>query len=242
MAPKKIFGIRFKNTLLLEAALMHPSYRNETPGAPRGKHENFDRLEFLGDALLNEIICRRLYALYPEADEGGLSRLRSIIVSRRILSRIARELGLPKYVKLGGSLIRQKQFLKAKIYADALEAFFAALYFDQGPARTERFILRAFRNYFDARRLFRLDPNPKSTLQELAQRHWRKLPLYSGEFAEGRFKITVAIDRQRRALASGRSRRDAEDKAARLLIRSLRQELVGRLNKKSSGKKLRSVS
>ena len=238
--PKKIFGIRFKNPRRLEAALTHPSYRNENPpGAPL---ENFDRLEFLGDSILNLVICRRLYALFPDADEGVLSRLRSILVSWKILARVAKNLKLSGWLKLGKSLEAQKDLLKYKIYDDSLEAFFAALYFDRGFKAVEDFILKHFRSFFDAKKLFRLDPNPKSTLQELAQKHWQKLPTYTSQMLPDGVKTVVSIHRTRQAEAAARTRRESEEKAARLLIRKIRQELVGRLAKKSSVRKSRKKS
>ncbi len=232
----KIFGFTFRNPKLLEAALLHPSYRNEN--AVRKDYANFDRMEFFGDAVLNFIICRKIYALFPDADEGVLSKLRSILVSRRILARIARETGLYKKIFLGKYLLKQKMFMKTKIFADCFESFIAALYFDQGFAKTEKFILKYFNSYFDTKKLFRLDPNPKSTLQELVQKHWQKLPEYQSEQTEKGIETTVTLGRNRKTTASARTRQESEEKAARQLIRMLRQELVGRFNKKSSGKKL----
>lgn len=236
LRPKKFF-MKFKNALLHDAAFMHPSYRNES--LVEGKYDDFDRLEFFGDSILNFVICRKIYKLFPKADEGLLSRLRSILVSRKILSRIARELDLPKWLKLGKSLESQEDFLKSKMYADAFEALIAAIYFDQGFEKTERFLLKCFASYFDVKKLFRLDPNPKSTLQEIAQRHWQKLPFYTSENNEKGCKTLVLINQRLKAKAEGRNRQESEEKAARLLIRKLRQELLGRLKRTSSGKKLR---
>jgi ribonuclease-3 len=166
--------LKFKNKIWLESSLAHPSYRNENPSY-KFSHD-FDRLEFFGDCVLNYVVCRKLFAKFPQADEGLLSRLRSILVSRKILSRIVRETDLTKHLKLGRGLQGQDDFLKSKIYADAYEAVIAAIYFDQGFDKTEKFLLKCFAGYFDIKKLFRLDPNPKSTLQELSQRHWQKLP------------------------------------------------------------------
>ena len=232
---KKKFAVRFLNQDLYQAALKHPSYRNENP--PEAL-EDFDRLEFFGDAILNFVICKKIFPLYPKADEGMLSRLRSILVSRKILFRIARQAGLLPIIKLGRGLHEQEDFLKAKIAADSFEALLGALYLDQGLERTEKFILKYFHPYFDAKKLFRLDPNPKSTLQELAQRHWQKLPAYSSETTEKGVKTTVSISRGRHASALSRTRKESEEKAARLLIRVIRQEVLGRAKKKSSAGKL----
>lgn len=235
--PAKKFFVRFKNPRLLEAAFFHPSYRNETP--LDFKHEDFDRLEFLGDSILNWVICRKIYQKFPLADEGILSRLRSILVSRKILSRIARQINLPQWLKLGKSLENQDDFLKSKMYADAFEALIAAIYFDQGFDKTEKFLLKCFRGYFDMRKLFQLDPNPKGTLQDLSQRNWQKLPTYASQPFEKGSRTLVFIHQRLKANAEGRNRQESEEKAARLLIRKLRQVLLGRLKRKSSGKKLR---
>ncbi|MBN1688778.1 MAG: ribonuclease III [Candidatus Omnitrophica bacterium] len=231
-----MLGITFRNPLLLEAALRHPSYRNENPMPGL---EDFDRLEFFGDVILNFIVCQKLFNDFPKANDGALSRLRSILVSRKILSRIAQEIGLTRHIKLSKSLRKQKEISKAKIFADTFEAFFAAIYLDQGMHKAEPFILKHFHSYFDAKRLFRLDPNPKSTLQELSQKTWQKLPIYQNEFSPRGVKTTIAIDRRRKTTAVAKTRRKSEEKAARLLIRKIRQEFVSRSKKKSSGKKLR---
>lgn len=228
--------LRFKNRAFYQAAISHPSYRNENP-ALYTDLENFDRLEFFGDAILNFVICKKIYPLFPQADEGMLSRLRSILVSRKILFRIARQMGLIRSLNLGRGLHEQEDFLKIKLAADALEALIGALYLDQGLERTEKFILKHFRTYFDAKKLFRLDPNPKSTLQELVQKRWQKLPIYLSETTAKGVKTTVSITRARRANATARTRKDSEEKAARLLIRLIRQEALGRVKKKSSAGK-----
>ncbi len=230
-------GIRVRKSGLLAAALIHPSYRNEMP-CP--KLENFDRLEFFGDAILNFVVCRKLFALFPEADEGFLSKVRSILVSRKILARIAREHRLSRFIRIGKSLKAQIGTSRDKVLADSLEALFAAVYLDGGFPKVERFILASFAPYFDCRRLFRLDPNPKSTLQELAQKHWKKLPLYSNEPVPEGSRTVVQIHRFK-ASAVAATRRDSETQAARLLLRKLRQELGRSEKKSSSGRKLRKI-
>lgn len=229
--------LRFRNPKLRDAAVCHPSYRNEN--IAEKFCDDFDRLEFFGDCVLNFVVCRKLYKKFPEADEGMLSRLRSILVSRKILSRIARECGFAKQMKLGRGLAELDDFAKAKMHADGFEAYIAAYYFDQGFERTEKFLLKCFAGYFDVRKLFRLDPNPKSTLQEISQRHWQKLPVYQSEPAEGGVMASAAVNLRKKAKAFGRNRQEAEENAARLLIRKLRQELVGRLKRRSSGRKVR---
>ncbi len=233
---QRVFRIRFKNAKLLDSALFHPSYRNENACSILF---DFDRLEFFGDSILNYVVCRHLYHHFPEANEGMLSRLRSILVSRKILSRLCRETGLYKMIQLNKSLQCQPLFTKTKIFADAFESFLAAIYLDQGLPKTEKFILKYFKPYFDAKRLFRLDPNPKSTLQEISQRQWQKLPVYTSEMTPLGMKCIVMIGRTKKAAAVARTRQESEEKAARLLIQKIRQTLVRRPKKSSSGRKLR---
>ncbi len=219
---QKILGIRFKKPLGYESAMTHPSFRYEN----QIKHlEHFDRMEFLGDAILNEVICLKIYQTFKDADEGLLSRLRSTLVSRRILIKISRDLKLNQFMLLGRGFKKSSpSFLKAKILADVFEALLAAIYFDRGKKITEKFILEQFDEYFDIKKLFRLDPNPKSTLQEISQKHWKKLPQYECEVTAKGVQVTAWIDGQKRAKAISKSRKEAEEKAARALVIKLRKK------------------
>lgn len=219
---QKVLGVKIKKKRGYESALTHPSFRYENK-VPELDH--FDRMEFLGDAILNEVICRKIYYLFQDADEGLLSRLRSTLVSRKILIKISRTLKLSKFMRLGRGFKKSSPaFLKAKVSADVFEALIAAIYFDCGKKAAEKFILDHFHHYFDIKKLFRLDPNPKSTLQEISQRYWKKLPQYdSAQTAKG-IQITAWIDGQKRAKAVARSRKEAEEKAARALIIKLRKK------------------
>ncbi len=228
----------FRKDRLIHSATIHPSYRHENRHFPVCRNlENFDRLEFFGDAILNYVVCRKLYASFPDADEGLLSRLRSILVSRKILGRIARKIGLRSLLKLGRGILNDKNHAQSKLFVDALEALFGAYYLDRGLSKTERFILRLYEGYFDVKKLIRIDPNPKSTLQELAQKHWQVLPVYKNEPHTRGIRCAVSVRPDLKATAESKTRRDAEEKAARILIRKLRQDLLRRSKKSSSGKK-----
>lgn len=215
-------NLSFTNPKLLEAALTHPSYRNERPHL---RLADFDRLEFFGDAILNYVICCELIEDFPEANEGILSRFRSTLVSRRILSRVARELKLGKQMKLGQGLQREKGTLQSKILADTLEAVIAAIYEDQGLESAREFILKHFRSYVNPRRLLRLDPNPKSTLQELSQKTWKKIPEYGWKPTRLGIQVQVRVGRKYRVTVTGKNRKELEEKAARELLKKLRREL-----------------
>ena len=221
---RKILGFRVKTLPVYRAALTHPSFRNENFLITKGL-EDFDRLEFLGDSILNEVICQKLFEKFPEADEGMLSKLRSILVSQKILSRIAQALEL-QHVLLISKNLRQnfKDFLKAKLLTDALEALFAAIYFDHGHNKVEAFILKHFKKYFDPKLLFRLDPNPKSTLQEMTLKKWQKLPEYTHAFSDKGVKTTVSAGGKRKASALHKIKRESEVLASRALIQRLRKE------------------
>ena len=95
---KKYLGVKFKRARFIASAVIHPSYRNENVCEKMG---DFDRLEFFGDSILNFVVCQKLFRTFPKYDEGVLSRLRSIIVSRKILYRVACETGLPKFLQIG---------------------------------------------------------------------------------------------------------------------------------------------
>lgn len=220
---KHVLKIPVHNLSWYQAALTHPSFRNENA---IGKDlEDFDRLEFLGDSILNEIVCQKLFTLFPEADEGLLSKLRSILVSQRVLSRIAKTIKLGKILHVGKSLRHNlKGPPETKILTDTLEALFAAIFFDQGRAKTETFILKHFKGYFDPKLLFRLDPNPKSTLQEMTLKKWQKLPEYKHVYSSKGVTTTVSIGRKRKAKRFDKIKRDSELKAARALIQFLRKE------------------
>jgi ribonuclease-3 len=221
---RKILGFPVRSLAFYRAALTHPSFRNENFRLTKGL-EDFDRLEFLGDSILNEAICQKLYEKFSEADEGMLSKLRSILVSQKILSRIAQDMKLHGVLLLSKNLRQNfKDILKAKLLTDALEALFAAVYFDHGQAKVRAFILRLFKRYFDPKLLFRLDPNPKSTLQEITLKQWQKLPEYTHTFSEKGVKTTVSAGGKRKASALHKVKRESEVLAARALIRKLRKE------------------
>jgi ribonuclease-3 len=219
MQKRRYFGIKFANPRLLETALTHPSYRNEHPELRVG---NFDRFEFFGDAVLNYVICCELIRIFPDANEGILSRYRSTLVSKRILSRVAKDIKLGRFLKLGQGLKEEKGGQQAKILADALEALIAAIYEDQGLDAAGQFIRKHLGPYLNPRRLLRLDPNPKSMLQELAQKQWKKIPEYRWKPHKQGIRVEVRVGKKHCVAVTGKYRKELEEKAARELLRKLR--------------------
>lgn len=219
---EKIIGFKFRRKELLQAALNHPSYQSD--GQVIQTVENFQRLEFLGDSILNFFVAGKLYHLFPKANEGMLSRLRSILVSRKLLARIARSIRLRTYLLLGKRKQKQPEANHEKILADAFEALIAAIYFDRGEKAVQRFLMKYFKPYFDQKKLFQLDPNPKSTLQEYTQKKFGVLPVYQVRNTKNRksFLASVTIRGKKNAKGEGRTKQEAESQAAAALLKKLK--------------------
>jgi ribonuclease III len=211
------FGYVPQRTELFVTALTHRS---------ASSHNN-ERLEFLGDAVLNLLVAEHLYAQYPEVDEGALSRLRARIVSAEPLAQIAQGLELGEVVQLGGGELKSGGFRRASILADALEAIIGAVFLDRGLDAARGLVLPLVVPLMQ-----RLpDPStlkdPKTRLQEWLQARGEALPAYrvltvTGEPHEQHFEVECRIDEPRLAsLGSGSSRRRAEQQAAAELLRRL---------------------
>lgn len=205
-------GYRFKNPELLQAALTHASHSED-------RLSSNERLEFLGDAVLAAVVCELLYREYPELLEGDLTRIKSAVVSRRCCARVAERLGLQKYVLLGRGVPHDSS-LPRSVLADALESIIAAIFLDRGYQSARKFVRRQFRE--EIRRLARSgsDENYKSMLQHYAQKHLGHPPAYvvleeKGPDHSKSFLIAVRLGERQYEPAWGRTKKDAEQKAAR---------------------------
>lgn len=219
-APVKLaqhIGVNFANPELLEMALRHRSAGNK----------NNERLEFLGDAVLNLVIANQLYAMHSEATEGELSRWRASLVREESLAVIARELDLGSYLVLGSGEMKSGGFRRDSILADALEATIGAVYLDQGFDIARALLVRLFdrmlRDLPDAASL----KDPKTRLQEWLQGQKRELPSYEvtkvrGQAHKQMFEVTCRLDdTQQMAIGNGSSRRKAEQAAAESMFQAL---------------------
>ena len=214
-------GLSFRSKKLLFTALAHPSYQSNN--ASNRSPINFQRLEFLGDAILNFFIARKLYSLFPEANEGLLSRLRSTLVSQKLLARISRSMSLISFLLVGKREQLPFALAREKVLADAFEALIAAIYLDRGLKATEQFLWKHFERRLDQKKLFRFDPNPKSTLQEYVQKRFHILPSYQpGAQHRNRFTTWVSIRGTKKTKGEGRTRQEAEVCAAANLLRKLK--------------------
>jgi ribonuclease-3 len=206
----KTFAYQFQDLSLLEDALTHRSV---------GRRNN-ERLEFLGDAILDFVVSDMIFRNRPEADEGDLSRLRASLVKDTRLAEIAASIGLGEYLILGSGERKSGAQRRGSILADALEAIFGAIYLDAGFAAVDNVIRRVFgalvNDLPDSEEL----KDPKSRLQEFLQGSGYALPEYrvetvSGEAHKQLFDVSCSAEElQLIARGHGTTRRDAEQEAA----------------------------
>ena len=160
-------GFSFKNPSLLHQALVHLSYCNENNLDPSASYE---RLEFLGDAVLELAVSTELYSRFPDADEGELTKTRSSLVRRETLAKIARRIALGSYLFVGKGVETSNGREQDSVLSAAFEALIAAVYIDQGNEFTRNLILRLFDDQLALTEKTGAPPeNPKSLLQELVQ-------------------------------------------------------------------------
>jgi ribonuclease III len=218
---ERSLGYVFTHPELCHAALTHRS-----AGA-----EHNERLEFLGDSILNCSVARMLYEAHPDADEGALSRLRATLVSGETLAQIAAELGLGDHLRLGPGELKSGGFRRASILADALEALLGAIFLDSGFDAAAAVVARVV-----ASRLSQLPAadslkDPKTRLQEALQARGLALPVYTLTAVTGdphlqSFTISCEVPIFGiSAVGEGGSRRRAEQLAAAKLLQLLPAEM-----------------
>ena len=213
-------GYAFRDPALHELALSHRSV-----GA-----RNNERLEFLGDALVNLLVAEMLYERFPKADEGELTRLRARLVSEPALAAIARELELGDMLHLGPGELKSGGFRRASILADAFEALIAAVYLDGGWQVCRDTVRGLFDAHVDVAAV-NTDKDAKTRLQELLQAHALALPVYdlvgsSGADHAKVFDVACVVDAcALRIEGRGSSRRAAEQAAATAALPLVEQKL-----------------
>jgi ribonuclease-3 len=217
---QQAIGYTFRNPALLDEALTHTSYVNETRSeAPKDN----ERLEFLGDAVLALIISEHVAAAWPDLAEGALSKLRAHLVSEATLARVARRLDLGRLIRLGRGEERTQGRDKESILANTLEAVLAAVYRDGGLEAARSFTLGAFAQELrDAESREGREPlagDYKTQLQEWSQRTYDSVPRYVTERESGpdhrkTFAIHVLVQGRVLGRGTGRSKKEAEQAAA----------------------------
>jgi ribonuclease-3 len=207
-------GYAFRDPELVRSALAHPSWANEMD-AGRGN----ERLEFLGDAVLDLVIAHALYAAHPEWEEGELTRARAALVNQQALAAVARSLGIGRWVRLGRTEQRSAGEEKDRVLANCFEALIGAVFLDGGLAPASALLGRLFGAAIEAG-VEGSARDPKTGFQEWAHARFRTTPSYetiedSGrEDDDRRFTVEVRIGRETWGRGSGRSKRLAERAAA----------------------------
>ena len=221
-------GHEFRDPDLARQALTHRSH-----GTPHN-----ERLEFLGDSLLNCAVATLLYARFPKLPEGDLSRLRAALVNQASLSAIAAELALGDRLRLGEGELKSGGFRRPSILADALEALLGAVYLDAGFEAVRATVERLMGDRLDSHEGLPVDKDPKTALQELLQGRKLQLPRYSvqrtdGEAHEQTFTVECRVDDLGLAASGqGASRRAAEQGAAEQVLKQLEESAPARKHRK----------
>ena len=193
---------------------------------------NNERLEFLGDGILNFVIASWLFQCYPNMQEGDLSRLRASLVNKDSLASIARDLDIGDYIELGSGELKSGGRRRESILADAVEAVFGAVYIDSGFDTCRELVLRLYADKLENIPDVQTLKDPKTRLQELLQSHRYPLPAYtvlevSGKAHNQVFKVECSIENlDCVTTAQGKSRRKAEQAAAQLAIEELSRKLA----------------
>ena len=225
---QEILGVSFKHLALLEQALVHSSYINENPAYTSGNNE---RMEFLGDAVLNFIVADKLYREFPDLSEGRMTRLRAVLVRDDTLAKIARNIRLGDFLFMGKGEESSGGRNKTPNLAGALEAVIAAVYLDLGTRATTKMVHGLMAEDWQKLTSAEADIDYKSKLQEFTQSKHQSIPVYrlvteTGPDHDKVFKIEVFVNNKALATAKGKSKKMAETEAARLALQKLADDFT----------------
>jgi len=221
---EKILGIQFKNKDLLIEALTHRSYLNENPS---WKTSHNERLEFLGDAVLELIVTENLFSRFPNYLEGQLTSLRASLVNYQMIAKVGRDLDLEKFVLLSRGEAKDTGRAREVILANAMEAVIGAVYLDGSYGETkkiiEKFVIEPNLDKVIQNGLYK---DPKSHLQEIVQERLKVTPTYSvleewGPDHKKIFKIGVYFGDKMTAEGEGYSKQEAEIEAAKNALKTI---------------------
>lgn len=215
----------FKDKELLRKAITHSSYSSSSSN-------NNERLEFLGDSILNFILTEYLYRKYPSFDEGTLSQIKAYVSSEKFLYNIAKSLNLGTYILMGKGEDKSGGRSKKSILADALEAIFAAIFIDSGIKKIKKVLLHLIKKEID--KLIeknKMLKDYKSRLQEHLAKKNKSLPIYKIEREIGpqhnkTFEISVWINNKKLGFGTGRSKKEAAQLAAKKALIFLHKEEI----------------
>jgi ribonuclease-3 len=221
-------GIRFGDPALLKQALTH---RSRLGGEGLSLFESNERMEFLGDSVLELVVNEYLYCHFPGCREGDLTKRKSLIVSKNILSRTARQMGLGRFLYLSDAEEGAGGRDRSSILADAFEAVIGAIYLDSGLPAADRFIDRYLLNGVDKILSDSQHTNHKSLLQEYVQEEFKTHPKYKITAQEGpdhekTFTVEVAVKGTVLGRGRGHNKKEAEQDAAREALAHFDRESV----------------
>jgi ribonuclease III len=215
---ERSLGVDFRDPELLLRALTHPSFAQD-PGTG-----DYERLEFVGDAVLGWIVAVHLFEAFPALDEGSLTRMKIALTSGRTLAAVAREIGIGAWLRLGKGAGHECS--RDSVLENAFEALVGAVYLDAGPEVARAFVLRSLGDRIDPSTLAAIVSDSKSRLQEHTQSLGLGLPAYeivecTGPAHEPRFTATVRIGSEVRGSGEGASKQDAQQAAAAAALSEL---------------------
>ena len=211
---EKKIGIKFKNKNLLIRSLTHKSYDSTY---------NNEKLEFLGDRVLGLVISKKLLEIYPEEKEGILDKKLASLVNKKKCFEIAKSLGLEKFILVRNSKKKVAK-IENKIISDCCESLIGAIYLDRGLDVVENFILKNWKIHLKLSSVTFIDS--KTKLQEYSLKKFKLLPIYklldnSGPRHKPIFKVGVRLQNSKQVNATGNSIKDAEQRAATLLLKNI---------------------
>ena len=212
---------QFKNKNLIIEALTHKSFK---------KSYNNERLEFLGDAVLNLIVGEYLYTKFPKSNEGELSKIRASLVNETGFTKLANDIKLGDYIYLSVAEERNKGRTKASILSDAFEAIMGAIYLESGIETLKVIILRLLENSYEQINLDVLFSDFKTALQEITQAEFGSIPEYKLEGSYGpdhqkEFEVSIYIDGESYGKAMGKSKKLAQQAVATIALDILKEKV-----------------
>ncbi|HVO30379.1 MAG TPA: ribonuclease III [bacterium] len=234
----KLLGIRFREPEALIRAITHTSYANENPVRSDGRPtENNERDEFLGDAVLDLVASHLIMERFPRAPEGELSRLRASIVNERRLADVAKRMGIGELLLLGRGEEMSGGRTKDSLLADALEAIVGALFRERGYPAARKFLTAQFHDFLEELARPGFDRDYKTRLQEAAQSKLKATPRYSlvaqtGPDHDKTFEVNLLLSGQVRGVGRGKSKKEAEQAAAKSALEWLAARSDGRVEER----------
>ncbi len=221
---EKKLNYEFKNKALLQKALTHPSFQNRKLN---DKIDNNQRLEFLGDAILDLIVTEYLYRKLASFSEGKLTKIKSIIVSKDSLAKWANHLSLGKYIILGRGEDLTGGRKKLSILADCFEAVLGAIYLDSGLIKTKKIVLPFLKKEIELFVKGKYEEDFKTLLQEISQKKMKCLPEYSlikekGPDHKKIFSVKVNLNKITYGTGVGENKKEAEQDAAKSALKKLK--------------------